>query len=193
VPNTENLYDVSTPLSLLRDHEDTLKSGPYSLIRPDCTREEKGRSLCAMKSSTTGYVNSGLFLIIVDTNLNFFTHLPQSLCNLGNTCFMNTILQCLVHTPHLANFFLSKNYSLFSSDQKLGNSFADVIDNIYQNRCSPKMLSVSYSPDDFFKDFTDDNVAPQFGDSEQRMCITCNISLSLFFLLSKSSLDFFAR
>ena len=61
VPNTENLYDVSTPLSLLRDHEDTLKSGPYPsglrsyhIIQPDCTHEEKGGSLCTMKSSTTG-------------------------------------------------------------------------------------------------------------------------------------------
>lgn len=36
------------------------------------------------------------------------------------------------------------------------------------------MLNVAYSPDDFLKDFTDDDVAPQFGDSEQRMCITCD-------------------
>lgn len=69
VPNTDNPYDVSTPMSLLRDHEDTLKSGPYpSCLRsyhmnqPGCTREEKGGSLCTMKSSTTGYVPSGLFL-----------------------------------------------------------------------------------------------------------------------------------
>jgi hypothetical protein len=87
---------------------------------------------------------------------------------------MNGALQCLVHTPCLANFFLSKSYKLFPSDQKLGNRFADVIDNIYQNRSSQKMLNVAYSPDDFLKDFTDDDVAPQFGDSEQRMCITCD-------------------
>ena len=68
VPNTENPYDVSTPMPLLRDHEDTLKSGPYPsglrsyhMNQSGCTREEKGGSLCTMKSSTTGYVPSGLF------------------------------------------------------------------------------------------------------------------------------------
>jgi hypothetical protein len=68
VPNTENPDDVSTPMSLLCDHEDTLKSGPHPsgsrsnhMNQPGCTREEKCGSLCTMKSSTTGYVPSGLF------------------------------------------------------------------------------------------------------------------------------------
>ena len=104
--------------------------------------EEDLMNLCANRSGTTG------------------------LCNLGNTCFMNAALQCLVHTSYLADFFLSRNCDIFLSDEKLGRSFAEVIENIYQNRY------MTYSPDSFLREFTADNVAPQFGDGEQRKCFT---------------------
>ena len=84
------------------------------------------------------------------------------LCNLGNTCFMNAALQCLVHNSYLADFFLSRNCDIFQSDDKLRRSFAKVIENIYKNRC------MTYSPDRFLGEFR--NVAPQFGDGEQRKC-----------------------
>lgn len=31
--------------------------------------------------------------------------------NLGNTCFLNSVLQCLSYTPPLANFLLSRQHS----------------------------------------------------------------------------------
>jgi hypothetical protein len=99
-------------------------------------------SCCASRSGTTG------------------------LCNLGNTCFMNAALQCLVHTTYLADFFLSRNCDIFLSDEKLGRSFAELIENIYQSRY------LTYSPDSFLREFTADNVAPQFGDGEQRKYFT---------------------
>ncbi|KAL7542623.1 hypothetical protein ACHAWF_007214 [Thalassiosira exigua] len=114
----------------------------------DCTFVRTCQSICTTKSGTTG------------------------LCNLGNTCFLNAALQCLAHTPSLADFFLSDAYKIFlSENEKVGSSFAQVIDNIYRSdddRYSYySQRNSSYSPGDFLEGFTDDDVAPQFGGSRQ--------------------------
>ncbi|OMJ76760.1 hypothetical protein SteCoe_23822 [Stentor coeruleus] len=89
------------------------------------------------------------------------------LINLGNTCYFNCIIQALVHTPLLQEFFASNSISSFlnkniSPEQSLSLEISNLSKEIWTG------ISQKVNPLKLFKCFT--SKFPMFEDKEQHDC-----------------------
>lgn len=88
--------------------------------------------------------------------------------NLGNTCFMNSALQCLAHTPQLTDYFLTGVFTReLNPDNPLGmhGQIAQSFGALLQRIWSDTSQSSSYSPREFKSVLS--RFAPQFSGYQQ--------------------------